>query len=69
MFVLSIAWIDPNMSISSLPFGNFKSYEEAELFAISKIDEIKKDYIEAYDDEEYINDMLQFSFKIKKLFN
>lgn len=66
-YILSICWIDNRQEIHSKPFGIFNTMAETIQFAEDKIDEIKDEYIQEYD-EDYINEHLFFNFTIESIF-
>lgn len=66
-YILSIYWSDHRHEIFSEPHGLFNTLDEAENFIEERIDEIKTEFIELYD-EDYVNEYIHCDYTIKSIF-
>ena len=66
--ILAICEYNINTSdIFCIPYGCFKTKDEAKLFAEAKIQDDKHNYINEYEDKEYVEDNYIFSYTIKDI--
>lgn len=66
-YLLSICYVDNHNDIFSEPFGYFDTFIEAECFAYEKIDELRREYIDDYD-ELTVDEEFEFDFTIKEVY-
>lgn len=66
-YLLSICYVNHHNDIFSEPFGLFDSFLDAEWFAHNKIDELRTEYIDEYN-EMLVNEAFEFDFTIKEVF-